>query len=291
MYYLLFAFFRLLARLPLSLLYGVADVLFLILYYLVGYRKKVVRQNLKNSFPEKSMKELRSIERRFFRYLCDIIIETIKQLHMDADEVRKRVTYENMDLIIRHRDEGRSVMLMTAHYCNWEWSSAICLHLPDDYKAYPVYQELTNAHFDRFMYKLRSRFGSVNIEKRELIREMLNMRNNGVHGLFGMISDQSPSGKAIRYRMPFLNQDTPVFLGTEQLARKYDYPVYYMDVSRKRRGYYHVVILPIAEKPLETEEYEITHRFMQIVEERIKSKPEFWLWSHKRWKHSRTTNS
>ncbi len=287
MFYVFYALIWLLALLPLRVLYVLSDIFAIIAYYIVRYRRRVVRANLAASFPDKSLREIVLIERRFYRFFADLMIETIKQLHAPRDEMKRRVTFEHMDLLLRHVDEGRSVMLMTAHYCNWEWSSVICLHLPESYKAYPVYQQLNNKHFDRLMYTLRSRYGAVNVEKDDLLRQMLTMRKSGVHGVFGMISDQSPMAQHIRYRMQFLNQDTPVFLGTEQLSKKFNYPVYYLDIQRPRRGYYHCTIKTICEHPQIAAEYEITTAFMKILENNIQSRPELWLWSHNRWKHAK----
>ena len=287
MYYIFYAFIWTISWLPLRLLFVISDLIYPIVYYVIGYRKKVVRKNLLSAFPEKSKDEILQIEKKFYRYFCDLMFETIRQLHAPRAEMMKRMNFENIHLLLEQSRLGKSVMLMTAHYCNWEWTSVICLHLPPDFLAYPVYQQLKSKHFDKLMYKLRNRYGAVNVEKSELVRKMLDMRTMGVNGVFGMISDQSPMARNIRYRMNFLNQDTPVFLGSEQLAKKYDYPVYYLDIQRVKRGYYRVVVKPIALSPTQTSEYEITNQFMKQLEENILEKPEFWLWSHNRWKHSK----
>jgi KDO2-lipid IV(A) lauroyltransferase len=200
--------------------------------------------------------------------------------------MRKRISFKGVDLMTAHQSEGKSVMMMTSHYGNWEWGALIGYHLPADFMLHPVYQKLKNRHFDKLIFRLRSISGCVNIEKDELVRKMLQMKNNGKYGIIGMVSDQSPAKHFIRYRLQFLNQETPVFLGTEQLARKYNYPVYFMDIKRPKRGYYDIEIIPIAVKPGETKEYEITTRYMQLLEEKIKKQPELWLWSHKRWKYA-----
>lgn len=287
MFYLFYAVIWLIAWLPLRFLYVLSDLLYPFIYYVIGYRKKVVRRNLTLSFPDKSLKEILRVEKKFYHYFCDLMLETIWQMHASKSEMKKRITFENPELVIAHGKEGRSVMLMTAHYCNWEWTSVACLYLPADFNAYPVYQKLQNKHFDKLMFDLRSRYGAKNLEKDDLVRTMLTMRKENVQGLFVMVSDQSPMSRFIRYRMNFLHQDTPVFLGTEQLAKKYNYPVYYMDIQRVKRGYYHAVVRPIAVSPTQTGEYEITTAFMQQLEENIRQRPEFWLWSHNRWKHSK----
>ncbi|MEA4983505.1 MAG: lysophospholipid acyltransferase family protein [Paludibacter sp.] len=291
MFYIFYAVIWTVSWLPMKALYVLSDLIFPVIYHVAGYRKKVVRRNLINSFPEKSLKEIIRIEKKFYHYFCDLMLETIRQLHAPKSEMKKRMAFENLELLTAQAEQGKSVMLMTAHYCNWEWTSVICLHLPSDFKAYPVYQELKDKHFDKLMFQLRNRYGAVNIEKRDLIRTMLNMRNDSEHGVFGMISDQSPMARNIRFRMDFLHQDTPVFLGTEQLAKKYDYPVFYLDIQRVKRGYYKAVVEPLTLTPTETAEYEITKAFMQRLEKDIQQRPEFWLWSHNRWKHSKTTTA
>jgi len=287
MFYIFYAIIWTVAWLPMSVLYVLSDLIFPLIYHVVGYRKKVVRKNLMLAFPEKTIQEIVGIEKKFYRYFCDIIFETIWQIHASKAAMKKRMTYEHLDLLVNHAKEGRSVMLMTAHYCNWEWATTLILHFPPDLKLCPVYQQLQNKHFDQFMFKLRARHGAENVEKNDLIRTMLTMQKKGETGVFGMISDQSPMARFIRYRMDFLRQDTPVFLGTEQLAKKYNYPVYYLDIQRVKRGYYHAVVRPIAVSPTLTAEYEITVNFMRQLEKDIRQRPEFWLWSHNRWKHSK----
>lgn len=287
MFYILYAFLRVISFLPMKVLYLISDFTYFFVYYLVRYRKKVVRKNLTNAFPEKTLQEIICIEKKFYHFLCDVIFEVIRQIHAPVSELKERIVFENLDLVLRHKEEGRSVMLMTSHYCNWEWGSWLALYMPDDFKLYPVYQKLKDKHFDALMLKLRSLSGARYIEKDELIRTMFNMRKSGINGVIGMISDQSPAKRNIRFRMQFLNQDTPVFLGTEQLAKKYNYPVYYVNIRRVKRGYYHYEVVPVTENPAETSEYEITTKFMKYLEACIRENPEFWLWSHNRWKHSK----
>lgn len=287
MFWFLYGIIRLLSLLPFKVIYLISDCLFPFVYYLARYRRKVVRKNLVSAFPEKDMAGIVKIEKRFYRFFIDMMLETIKEISANTESMKQRMTFGNMDLIYRHQKEGRSVMLMMAHYCNWEWNTVFCLDSPENYKGYPIYQRLTDSRFDKLMLRLRSRFGAITIEKDDLFREMVKMRQEGIHGIFGMISDQSPMAKYIRYRMPFLNQDTPVFLGTEQLARRFDYPVYYLNVKRIKRGFYHAEIEPVCLNPSQTSDYEITTLFMQRLEKSIHEQPEYWLWTHNRWKHAR----
>jgi len=288
---LVIGFIRLLSRLPMGVLYSISDVLYLLAYRVIGYRRKVVRTNLLRSFPEKSIKEIRAIESNFYHFFCDIAMETVKQGSISKEEIYKRMTFSNYDVMLSYLKQGRSVMLMMGHYCNWEWGLSGDSYMPDGAAIYPVYQKLNNKVFDDFMLHNRNNLGARCIEKDELVRTMVRMRDKGICGMFCMISDQSPMQKFIRYRMNFLNQDTPVFLGTEQLARKYDYPVFYFDVERTRRGYYHAKIVTVSLEPAKSADYEITTRFMQLLEESIRRRPELWLWTHNRWKHSNSSPS
>lgn len=285
MFRVFYAFVWLLALLPLKVLYFIADLIF-IPFYLVGYRKKTVRRNLENSFPEKSTKELRQVERRFYRYFCDLLMETVKLIHMSEKQIKKRIVFKNKEALLEQYEQGKSLMIYTSHYGNWEWSSAFSLYLPKESPVYQIYRALKNKNFDTFMYKIRQKFGAENIEKKDLLRKMLSLRKEGKLGMFGMISDQSPSSKHIHYWTNFLNQATPMLDGTEQLARKFDYPIFYARLIRKKRGYYECQFEQISLEPCKTAPYEITEKYARILEKDIQNMPEFWLWSHKRWKHA-----
>ncbi|NDV45637.1 hypothetical protein D0T49_01050 [Paludibacter sp. 221] len=286
MYYIFYAFAWVITLFPLRVLYLLSDFCFLILYYIVGYRKKVTRTNLRNSFPEKSEKERRKIERRFYRYFCDLFVETLKLMHMSKKQMNRRMVYINGEFMAEQYAKGKSVMLMTSHYGNWEWTSSFSMFYPDK-PVYQVYRRLKSKNFDRFMYSLRVRFGAKNIEKNETLRAMVRLRNESKLCMFGMLSDQTPSPNNIHHRVNFLNQDTPVITGTEQLAKKFDYPVVYVSVTRVKRGYYKCEVVPIAVEPTKMKEFEITEIYTRMLEDAIRKAPEYWLWTHKRWKHKR----
>lgn len=286
MYYVFYVFAWLITWLPLRVLYLLSDFCYVLLYYVVGYRKQVTRMNLAHSFPDKSEKERRTIERRFYRYFCDLFVETLKLMHMSAKQMNRRMKYVNGEVIAEQYARGRSVMLMTSHYGNWEWTSSFSQFYPDK-PVYQVYRRLKNKGFDRFMYDLRTRFGARNIEKHDVLRAMVRLKRDGQLCMFGMLSDQTPSPANIHYWTEFLHQDTPVLTGTEQLARKFDYPVFYISVTRLKRGYYQCELIPIALEPKEMQEFEITERYSRMLEQVIERAPQYWLWTHKRWKHKR----
>ncbi|MEI6753782.1 MAG: lysophospholipid acyltransferase family protein [Paludibacter sp.] len=286
MYYLVYFSFWLITLLPLRLLYILSDILYPIVYYVVGYRKDVVRYNISKSFPEKTQQEKLKIERNYYRYFCDLFIETMKEMHFSIDEIKRRMTFGNFDALKEQYAKGKSVMLMTAHYGNWEWPIALSLYLPDEVPLYGIYKAQSNKSFDTLFFKLRSRFGGIPIEKNRLMRFLIQLKKENKLGNFWMIADQTPYGSDVNFFWTkFLNQDTATLTGTEQLARKFDFPVFYADIIRTKRGYYHCEFIPITLEPTQTKEFEITERYMQLLEKRIQTSPQFWLWSHRRWKY------
>jgi KDO2-lipid IV(A) lauroyltransferase len=286
MYTVFYIFIWLVAWLPLRVLYIFSDFFYLIIYYIVGYRKKIARKNIEKSFPEKSKKELRRIERHFFHYFCDLFVETFYEMHMSEKEVLRRMDLGDINLILEQYAKGKSIMLMSAHYGNWEWASAFALKLPKDMQIYNVYKRLNNKKFDNFMLEIRSKFKGQSVEIHNLLRTMVNLRKEGRISVFGMISDQSPWVGNINHWNTFLNQDTPVITGTEQLAKKFDYPVFYIHIHRIKRGYYKFEYIPVSLEPTLTSEFEISNKYMEILEKKIQAAPEYWLWTHNRWKHS-----
>jgi len=292
MFHIFYAFIWLLSWLPLPVLYLLSDfVLYPVVYYLVRYRKKVARENLKNSFPEKTTKELRKIERDFYHYFSDLLIETMYMMHISEREMSRRFIPVNINVVLEQYAQGKSVMAMTAHYGNWEWGSGYSMYLPEESPVYNVFKRLTNKNFGKLTDGWRTRFGGKTVDMKNLLRLMVRLKKEEKNATFGMISDQSPLRSHIEHWTRFLNQETPVIVGTEHLARKFDYPVFYFHINRLKRGYYECEIYPIALSPQETSKFEITNRYLQILEEKIKEHPEFWLWTHKRWKHKRSTEN
>lgn len=287
MYYILYLLVWLITLLPLRILYLLSDLFYPIVYYVVRYRKQVVRTNLVNSFPEKTDKEIRKIERRFYRFFCDLFVETLKQIHISKAEMTRRMSFKNVEALLDQYTKGKSVMLMTAHYGNWEWASSIGLFFPKETPIFNIYKKLKNNKMDALLYSIRLKFGSKCIEKHNLLRRMIQLKNEGKLSTFGMISDQTPGINSIHYWTHFLNQDTAMVVGTEQLARKFDYPVFYLHIDRIKRGFYKCECIPITLEPTQTSEYEITETYARILENKVNASPEYWLWSHRRWKHHR----
>ena len=285
MYFVLFGIVWLVAWLPLRVLYLLSDTAYFVVFHLVKYRRKIVWQNLKNSFPEKSENELHEIERRFYRFFCDIFIETIKKMHLSERQMRRRLEFTNHYAALQQCIAGKNIIFMTAHYGNWEWFSSFTTHISDEYRVAQVYQNLHNQSFDRFMLMLRSKFRTINIEKKVLLRQMVKNHADKIPTFYGFLSDQSPNSRdSEKVGVNFLNQKTPVLVGAEKIAQKFDYSVFYGKITRKKRGYYRCEVIPITLNPNELEEFEITKRFMNLLENDIRRQPELWLWTHKRWK-------
>ncbi len=282
----LYLWFKLHAMLPLRALYALADLLYFPLYHIVRYRRELVYKNLRNSFPDKSEKEIEALAKKFYHHFCDYIVETIKLLHISDDEIRRRMTFERVDIIDRVFAENRSIIILLGHYGNWEWVPSVTLwtQTPDILFA-QIYRPLKNKWFDRFFLRLRARFGSVGIAKQETLRAILQMKRSGKNSITGFMSDQTPSPANIHHWTQFLSQDTPVLTGFEKIARKTDFAVLYFDVEVVKRGYYKTTIREIALNPNELPEFEITNRYTRFMEQTILRNPWAWLWTHKRWKY------
>lgn len=271
--------------LPFPILYGVSDLFFVLTYYVIGYRKKVVTENLERSFPEKSEAELKQIRRRFYRYLMDVTFETLKLFTMSSKELAKRlrINPQAKKIFMEYYDRGQNYCVVLGHYGNWEWANS-GFSIDNPAPMYGVYHELSNPYFDKLVIHMRSRYGTHVMEMKETVRVMMAHRNELMVG--GFIADQTPPPEGA-YWTTFLNQDTPVFRGVEKIARKLNYPVVFVTVRRLRRGYYELLAEKITDEPQKTAEGMITELHTRALEREILSEPAYWLWSHRRWKHKR----
>jgi Kdo2-lipid IVA lauroyltransferase/acyltransferase len=281
-FYLLYPFLFLIASLPFRALYLASD-LFFYLFYLTGYRKKVVLRNLRKSFPEKSEKEIISICKAYYRYLCDLILETLKTLTMTEEEARQRCKFYKQPWMDKLHQERQSFIIVMGHYGNWEWAGpAFTLNTP--FQLVVIYRPLANPYFEKMLSGMRTKHGTKISPVKNTLREMV--ANRGSLTATALVADQTATKKDA-YWMTFLNQDTAVFTGPEKLAKKFNYPVVYMRVTRPKRGYYEVTPELIFRNPGQTAEGEISETFTKMLEQQIKLDPTIWLWSHKRWKHKR----
>jgi Kdo2-lipid IVA lauroyltransferase/acyltransferase len=282
-YYLSLPFLYLIAYLPFGALYAFSDVVCFLLRDAVGYRKGVVLTNLRNSFPDKSEEEIQKICNQYYKYLCDLILETFKTLSMTEKEAKERCIFHKADWLDKYYDENKSIIIVMGHYGNWEWAGP-SFTLANKFQLVVIYRPLSNPYFENLMSKMRTKFGTKIAPAANTLREMVANRKSITATAF--IADQTASPE-FAYWTNFLNQDTAVFTGPEKLAKKFDYPVVYMNVKRPKRGYYEVVPELLFDKPSETPENEVLEVFTRRLEKEIVLEPTIWLWSHKRWKYTR----
>jgi len=287
-YYLLRGFVWLLSLLPFWALYGLADCFFLLVYYIIRYRRKVVRRNLSTSFPEKSEQEVKQIERRFYRWLCDYAVETMKLLTISDKALLRRMELRGAEQLEQCFDKGQDCAVILGHYCNWEWLADIQL----TFKRYPdallgsIYHPLYNKAFDRLFIDIRSAHGGLCIAKQDILRELVRLNREKRHSVFAYVSDQSPRWHNIHLWLDFMNHDTPVFTGGERIMRKKDNAVFYLDMERPRRGKYVCTFKLVSQHAAQEPENEITKQFFKMLEQTIRRQPEFYLWTHNRWKRT-----
>jgi KDO2-lipid IV(A) lauroyltransferase len=284
-YYIFYGLNWIITLLPLSVLYIFSDLLYFVLYHIVSYRRRVVAENLKNSFPEKSEEELKTIEKKFYRHLADLLIETFKLAHMSKTEQKKRFTYSNLEVIDRLREDKRDIIAVLGHYNNWEWPTLLPYYLK--YIIIIIFKPLQNKYFNGFVNKQRSKYGIVLTPTSQVIREIINYRKNNINTLSVFISDQIPAKGDIKFWTKFLNQDTAVFTGAGKIAAKYDMAIVFFHIQKVKRGHYNLNIELLQEHTEGLSEDLITETHVRRLEEIIREKPEYWIWSHRRWKHKK----
>ncbi len=270
--------------LPFSVLYRISDVLFFLFYFVLGYRKKVVLGNIQRSFPDKNSAEHNRICKAFYRHFTDLIVESLKVFTISAKEVEARMKFLNPDLVNRYFDEGKSVILAGGHYNNWELF-AVAIDQAVKHHSIAIYKPLTNTFFDRKMRITRGKYGLEMIAIKDVKSVFDKNRDKLTLTIFG--TDQSPGNVKKAYWMNFLNQDTAVLFGTEKFAKEYNYPVVFGCIHKIKRGYYTLEFRELVPDPSQAKPGEITEAHTKMLEQDILNKPEFWLWSHRRWKKSR----
>ena len=287
LYYTIFGIMYVLSLLPLCILYLISDFFFVVVYYIIHYRRTVVRTNLAASFPEKSKEELRDIEWRFYRCLCDYFVETVKMMTMSEKQMRRRMVFKGIEVIDNCIGDGQSVAVSLGHIFNWEWVTSLPLWAPSDAKCGQIYHALENQMFDHLFLRIRQRWGSECIEMREILRKTIDYKRKGQLTIIGYIGDQVPHWNNIHHWCQFLNHDTPVMTGMERIAIKNHQALVYLNVRRVKRGYYEAEFQLITQQPEELKEFETTDIYYRKLEENIRMQPELWLWSHNRWKRTR----
>ncbi len=284
-FYIFYAFAWVISFLPLKILYVISDIFYFFIYVILGYRKKIVRKNLKNAFPKKSKKELLKIEKKFYHHLIDIFIEIIALIHMSDDEIKRHNKFINKDLTQSLYDKNIGIIGVVGHYNNWEWFNNLQLYTK--YQGLAIYKPLKNKRFEKFTNNIRQKYGAIAVPMRKTLRKLIQLKKENILPFSLMVADQSPVKEEINYWTTFLNQDTPVFLGVEKIARKFNYAVIFLKMRKIKRGYYETEMILITDNPKETKEFEITEKHVSILEEIINEQPEYWMWSHRRWKHKK----
>ncbi len=287
LYWLTYAGMWLLALLPFRALYALSDGLYFLLRYVIHYRRQIVRGNLRNAFPEKTEEERAEIERRFYHYICDYMLEEVKMLRMSFEELSRRMTYEKTEVYLDMIEKHGGIVVMIPHYANFEWLIGMgAVMKPGDIPG-QVYKPLRNKYMDEMFKLIRSRFGGYNIPKHSTAREVIRLRRAGKRMVLGLITDQSPNRNEAHYWTTFLHQDTVFMDGAERIARMMDFPVFYAELRKERRGHCRVSFDLLTETPKQTADGEITELFARCLEQTILREPAYWFWSHKRWKLKR----
>ncbi|MFW5820000.1 MAG: lysophospholipid acyltransferase family protein [Bacteroidota bacterium] len=285
---LLFLLLRLISLFPFFILDAVGYLIYFLLNTIIRYREKVIMKNLKNSFAEKHESDLRDIKKKFYSYFSRLIVENIKMVNFSLNRLGKHIKTENPEILTEYYKQGKDIAVMAAHYGNWEWLLGLRKDIP--HHTIAIYKSLNNKYFNDLFKDHRSRFGTELVNMREVPRVLLEHAENKRRTLTVFIADQSPVWEEIQYWTKFLKQDTPVYLGPEKLARKMKMAMVYFRVKVEKNHHYSVEIIPICDDASKTEEYKITERYFELLEEDISNAPEFWLWSHRRWKLTEKRN-
>lgn len=280
---------RTFSLLPLSVLYVISDViLYPLVYYVAKYRLKTVRKNLRNSFPDKSKDELKSIEKKFYHHFADLIVEVVYGYRVGDEEMRERVVFENSDLVENLASKTHGVIAYLGHMGNWEWLVDLNKRFANPAMVeYNVYRQLKNPASDKMMLELRSKRGGECVEKNQLLRKLVQLRRADHPFVVGMLADQKPSKRSSYAWTQFLNQETAFLDGSEVLAQKFGFSAVYAHIWSPKRGYYRIRFELVAEDPSTMQPEEMTKRYAELLEQNICAHPEQWLWTHNRWKWGR----
>jgi KDO2-lipid IV(A) lauroyltransferase len=282
---LLYPFLWFISVLPFRLLYAVSDAIYLLIYYVIGYRRKIVRQNIQLALPHLSKKEQITVEKKSYRHMCDMFLEMIKTMTISEKELDKRFVFTNIDVLTKMEQEGKSIAVMMAHYASYEW--AISLNKFSRLTSYAIYKKIANRHFDKLVKDIRLKFKAILITTRETIPTIeKNYRENHL-GLYGFASDQSPQLSKTHHWGTFMGIETPVHTGAEMLAKRFDMNVIFLKVKKVKRGHYQATFELMFDQTTAVPNYEISDEFLRRVEKQIYEAPEYYLWTHKRWKHKK----
>lgn len=271
--------------LPFRVLYFVSDCVYILIYYVIGYRKKTVRNNLALAFPEKSDAERLIIEKKSYHHLCDMFLEMIKSISISPGEMEKRFAFTNFETYKNLETKRKSIALLCAHYASYEWVVSMNRHIT--FEGYAIYKRVANKYFDKLVRDIRSKFKAHLITTKETIPQIQRNQEAGILGVYGFASDQSPKASKAYHWANFMGIHTPVHTGAEMLAKKFDMNVIFLRVQKVKRGYYTATFEELTDDVRSVPNYGITEKFLREVEKQIRAAPEFYLWTHKRWKHTK----
>jgi len=280
---LVYPILLLISILPFRLLYILSDIVYFFVYYVFGYRKKVVRENLALALPHLPLEERLIIEKKSYQHLCDMFIEMIKTMSISKREMDKRFVYKNMKVYKSLEDEGKSIALLCPHYASYEW--AVSLNSKITIDGYAIYKKINNKYFDRLVRKIRSKFNARLIHIKEAVSVIESNYNRGIRCLYGFASDQSPQLRPNNYWGKFMGIEVPIYVGAELLSKKYDMNMIYLKVKKVKRGFYEAEFEILSNNVSEIPDFEIMDVFLRKLEQQILEAPEYYLWTHKRWKH------
>ena len=282
---LTFPFLWIISILPFRIFYWLSDCIYVLVYYIVGYRKKTVRENLALALPHLSDKERLEIEKKSYHHLCDMFLEMVKTMTISSEEMNKRFKITNLEVIKEYEKKGKSIMLIASHYASWEW--LITLNQKISFLGVAVYKKLANKHFDKLVRDIRSKYNTELVPTSKTIPLIAHNKKNNIQCVYGLASDQSPKADRIFHWESFMGVEVPVHTGPEMLAKKYDMTVVFAKVKKVKRGYYELTIIPLSDNPKSIPDFGITHIYIKEVEKQILEAPEYYFWTHKRWKHRR----
>jgi KDO2-lipid IV(A) lauroyltransferase len=271
---------------PFRMLYVLSDILFFPFYFVIRYRRKIVRKNLTESFPNKGIDEIRKIEKNFYHFFIDMTLESCKLMTIAPEELKQRVKFINIERVNEMLAEGKSVAAFLGHYGNWEWITSIGLWLHEDAVVAQIYHKLRNKSMDKIMKRLRERMGTICVEMHKTVRFMADETTDNRPAMIGFIADQSPKRREVKYFIPFLNHQTPVLTGTEKAIKHYGYNAIFISMRRVKRGYYECELTSLHDNPTSLPDFELTNLYFQRLEYEIQQHPEFYLWTHNRFKYA-----
>ena len=284
-YLLLYPFLWFISILPFPLLYLLSDGVYLIVYYVIGYRKKTVRSNIAMALPHLTIKERLDIEKKSYHHLCDMFLEMAKTMTISKEEINKRFSYTNMDVYLELEKEGKSIALMCAHYASYEWVLTMNYH--STFRGYGIYKKIANPYFDKLVKDIRARFKAYLVTTKETATTIEKNNKKGILGVFGFASDQTPRYSNRMYWYHFMGIETPIHIGAELLAKRFDMNVIYLNVKKVKRGYYEASFEVLSKDVKSIPDFKLSETFMDRVEKQVLEAPEYYLWTHKRWKHQK----